>query len=122
MLALHGAHHTCQSIHSLSTDGIHRFASPEFCNQIIQEYNGKPIGTEGHILGVRYADTQAQKQLKSVTAERRQYKTMEYNSAVFGNAAPFMTSPATASFVSPLQPRVPGSNAFWPAQAQVSPL
>jgi hypothetical protein len=111
-----------QIISSTSIDAIHRFAAPEICNQIIQEYNGKSIGTEGHILGVRYSDTQAQKQLKTVTAERRQYKTMEYNSAVFGTAAPFLPSPTAASFASPLQPRVPGTNAFWPTQAQISPL
>ena len=35
---------------------------------------------------VRYADTPAQKELKRVTAERRQFRTNEYNIGAYGTA------------------------------------
>ncbi len=36
---------------------------------------------------VRYADTPSQKELKRVTAERRQYRTNEYNIGAYGTPA-----------------------------------
>ena len=36
---------------------------------------------------VRYADTPAQKELKRITAERRQYRTNEYNIGAYGTHA-----------------------------------
>lgn len=36
---------------------------------------------------VRYADTPAQKELKRITAERRQYRTNEYNIGAYGTMA-----------------------------------
>lgn len=36
---------------------------------------------------VRYADTPSQKELKRVTAERRQYRTNEYNIGAYGTMA-----------------------------------
>lgn len=36
---------------------------------------------------VRYADTPAQKELKRITAERRQYRTNEYNIGAYGTVA-----------------------------------
>lgn len=33
---------------------------------------------------IRYADTPAQKELKRVTAERRQFRTNEYNVGAYG--------------------------------------
>ena len=35
---------------------------------------------------VRYADTPAQKELKRITAERRQFRTNEYNIGAYGTA------------------------------------
>lgn len=35
---------------------------------------------------VRYADTPAQKELKRITAERRQFRTNEYNLSAYGTA------------------------------------
>lgn len=40
---------------------------------------------------VRYADTPSQKELKRVTAERRQYRTNEYNIGAYGTMAVGMT-------------------------------
>ena len=74
-------------------------------------------------LNIRYADTTAQKQLKSVTAERRQFKTHEYNTSVFGAASPYLASPTSATFPSPLQTRAHLPSTFWPGQATpLSPL
>lgn len=36
---------------------------------------------------VRYADTPSQKELKRITAERRQYRTNEYNIGAYGSMA-----------------------------------
>ena len=108
-------------ISRLSTNSL-RFATPEICDQIIREYNAKEIDGEGHLLGIRYADTQMQKQLKIRTAESRQFKTNEYNAVVYGPASPYLPSTTAATFPSPLQNRTPGNNGFWPSQAQVSPL
>ncbi|MCJ1433347.1 hypothetical protein MMC27_002707 [Xylographa pallens] len=102
--------------------GFARFATPEICDQIIQTYNGKSIGNEGHVLSIRYSDTEKQKQLKNETAERRQFKTNEYNASVFGIGSPYVASPVTATFPSPLQPRVVSQAGFWPAQTAISPL
>lgn len=35
-------------------------------------------------MNIRYADTPAQKELKRVTAERRQFRTNEYNIGAYG--------------------------------------
>ncbi|MCJ1472423.1 hypothetical protein MMC13_001071 [Lambiella insularis] len=102
--------------------GFARFATPEICDRIIQGYNGKPIGQEGHVLSIRYSDTEKQKQLKNETAERRQYKTNEYNASVFAPGSPYAASPVTATFPSPLQPRVVGQPGYWPAPTVFSPL
>jgi len=38
------------------------------------------------VMNIRYADTPAQKELKRVTAERRQFRTNEYNIGAYGTA------------------------------------
>jgi alpha-amylase/alpha-mannosidase (GH57 family) len=101
------------------------FATPEICNQVIENYNGKPIGDgdEGSTLSIRFADTQAQKQLKNVTAERRQFKTNEYNTVVYGPSSPYQIhSNMAASFPSPLASRVPMGSAYWPQQLPLSSM
>ncbi|KAI1377726.1 hypothetical protein F4677DRAFT_459020 [Hypoxylon crocopeplum] len=60
------------------------FESREDCEGVMTEYLGRPIGLEKLPLQIRYADTQAQKDLKRVTAERRQFRTNEYNVSAFG--------------------------------------
>lgn len=42
------------------------------------------IGEEGLLMNIRYADTPSQKELKRVTAERRQFRTNEYNIGAYG--------------------------------------
>lgn len=37
-------------------------------------------------MNIRYADTPAQKELKRVTAERRQFRTNEYNIGAYGTS------------------------------------
>jgi hypothetical protein len=44
------------------------------------------IGDDHMCMQVRYADTPAQKELKRVTAERRQFRTNEYNIGAYGTA------------------------------------
>lgn len=95
-----------------------RFALPEICMEIIQKFNGHPL-PEGLTLSIRFADTPDQKKLKNLTAERRQFKTHEYNTAAFGPGSPYASSvsPVTATVPSPVQTRfVPGS-VYNPAQA-----
>lgn len=69
--------------------GFARFESREICERIIRDYNGMKLGGDAHVqeMQVRYADTPAQKELKRVTAERRQYRTNEYNIGAYGTHA-----------------------------------
>ncbi|OBT59803.1 hypothetical protein VE03_10535, partial [Pseudogymnoascus sp. 23342-1-I1] len=55
------------------------FDSRDICEKIIRSYHGQPVGKEGLLLQVRYADTPAQKDLKKITTERRRFRTTEYN-------------------------------------------
>ncbi|TVY19458.1 Sporulation-specific protein 5 [Lachnellula arida] len=67
--------------------GFARFESRDVCEEIIEEFHGQPIGEEGLLLQVRYADTPAQKDLKRITTERRQFRTSEYNVGAYGAPA-----------------------------------
>ena len=64
-----------------------RFESRDVCEEIIKKFHGQPIGDEGLLLQVRYADTPAQKDLKRITTERRQFRTNEYNVGAYGAPA-----------------------------------
>ncbi|KAK0735723.1 hypothetical protein B0T21DRAFT_349182 [Apiosordaria backusii] len=66
--------------------GFARFETREECEDIIKQYHGASIGDEGMLMQVRYADTPAQKELKRITAERRQFRTNEYNIGAYGTA------------------------------------
>lgn len=68
----------------LLTSTICRFETREICDEIIAQYNGISIGDECQLMNIRYADTPAQKELKRVTAERRQFRTNEYNIGAYG--------------------------------------
>lgn len=63
---------------------LNSFETREICDEIIGKFNGMAVGNEGHVMQVRYADTPAQKELKRVTAERRQFRTNEYNIGAYG--------------------------------------
>lgn len=61
-----------------------RFENREVCDEVIRKFNGVRIGDEGLLMNIRYADTPSQKELKRVTAERRQFRTNEYNIGAYG--------------------------------------
>ncbi|KUJ06954.1 uncharacterized protein LY89DRAFT_602320 [Mollisia scopiformis] len=83
--------------------GFARFESRDVCEEIIKNFHGQPIGEEGLLLQVRYADTPAQKDLKRITTERRQFRTNEYNVGAYGAPAELLAlSPVMPS---PLVPR-----------------
>ncbi|KAH8809077.1 hypothetical protein F5884DRAFT_753580 [Xylogone sp. PMI_703] len=91
--------------------GFARFDTREICEEIIKKFHGQPVGIEALPLQVRYADTPAQKDLKRITTERRQFRTNEYNIGAYG------TLVGINNAVSPLLPRatqiahhLPGSN------------
>ncbi|KAL1876552.1 hypothetical protein Daus18300_002796 [Diaporthe australafricana] len=67
--------------------GFARFESRDVCEEVIRRYHGQAIGDECFLMQVRYADTPSQKELKRVTAERRQYRTNEYNIGAYGTMA-----------------------------------
>ncbi|KAL2267684.1 hypothetical protein VTJ83DRAFT_4961 [Remersonia thermophila] len=97
--------------------GFARFDTREECEEIIKKYHGASIGDEGMLMQVRYADTPAQKELKRITAERRQFRTNEYNIGAYGTAdvgvSPSIYSPApwnrraAMGATTPIAPRVP---------------
>ncbi|CAJ2513688.1 Uu.00g018070.m01.CDS01 [Anthostomella pinea] len=64
--------------------GFARFESRELCDEIIKEFTSVKLGDEGLPMQIRYADTPAQKELKRVTSERRQFRTNEYNVGAYG--------------------------------------
>ncbi|KAH9887179.1 hypothetical protein F4778DRAFT_797630 [Xylariomycetidae sp. FL2044] len=66
--------------------GFARFEDREKCDDIIKGWQGLNVGgqTESLPMQIRYADTPAQKELKRVTAERRQFRTNEYNVGAYG--------------------------------------
>lgn len=79
------------------------FESRDICEEIIKKFHGQPIGEEGLLLQVRYADTPAQKDLKRITTERRQFRTNEYNVGAYGAPAEILT--LSPPMPSPLIPR-----------------
>ncbi|ROT41830.1 sporulation-specific protein [Sodiomyces alkalinus F11] len=64
--------------------GFARFESREICEEIIREFSGVQVGNGPAGLSIRFADTPSQKELKRVTAERRQFRTNEYNIGAYG--------------------------------------
>lgn len=47
-------------------------------------FHNQALGDDRLNMQIRYADTPAQKELKRVTAERRQFRTNEYNVGAYG--------------------------------------
>ena len=81
------------------------FENRDVCEEIIRKFHGQPIGEEGLLLQVRYADTPAQKDLKRITTERRQFRTNEYNVGAYGAPAADMIALASPPMPSPILPR-----------------
>ena len=82
---------------------MHSFESRDVCEEIIKKFHGQPIGEEGLLLQVRYADTAAQKDLKRITTERRQFRTNEYNVGAYGTSADVLA--LSPPILSPVGPR-----------------
>lgn len=71
--------------------GFARFETRDVCEKVIINFHGQAIGKDNHLMQVRYADTPSQKELKRITAERRQYRANEYNIGAYGTHAVGMT-------------------------------
>lgn len=69
-----------------ASNNCRSFEGRDECEDIIRKYHGASIGEEGMLMQVRYADTPAQKELKRITAKRRQFRTNEYNIGAYGTA------------------------------------
>jgi hypothetical protein len=69
---------------SIDPNSDNSFENRDICDDVIRKFNGLGIGEEGLLMNIRYADTAAQKELKRVTAERRQFRTNEYNIGAYG--------------------------------------
>ncbi|CCD52114.1 hypothetical protein BofuT4_P082730.1 [Botrytis cinerea T4] len=111
--------------------GFARFENRDVCEEIIRKFHGQPIGEEGLLLQVRYADTPAQKDLKRITTERRQFRTNEYNVGAYGAPAADMIALASPPMPSPILPRasqiarhLPGSRSIgsWKRDGIPSPV
>lgn len=64
------------------------FETRDICEEVIKQFHGQSIDEDpSFTIQVRYADTPAQKELKRVTSERRQYRTNEYNLGAYGTMA-----------------------------------
>ncbi|KAI1201322.1 hypothetical protein F5X97DRAFT_338882 [Nemania serpens] len=64
--------------------GFARFENRDICDSVIEEFQGLKLGPDGLPMQIRYADTPAQKELKRITSERRQFRTNEYNVGAYG--------------------------------------
>lgn len=107
---------------------VDSFEDRETCEEVIKKFHGQLVGQERLVLQVRhadsehqkrlkaakrlltsepqvrYADTESQKTLKRVTAERRQFRTNEYNVGAYGGMV--SEAPARDGYQSPVYPRL----------------
>ncbi|PBP17405.1 RNA binding protein MSSP-2 [Diplocarpon rosae] len=102
--------------------GFARFESREVCEEIIRKFHGHPIGEEGLLLQVRYADTPAQKDLKRITTERRQFRTNEYNVGAYGGPVEMiaLSPPMPPPMPSPVVPRASQISSHFQSRASGS--
>ncbi|KAH0545524.1 hypothetical protein FGG08_000355 [Glutinoglossum americanum] len=61
--------------------GFARFTSRSKSDEVIKLFHGQPVGREGLLLQVRYADTEEQKKLKDETVRRRNFRATEYTAS-----------------------------------------
>ncbi|KAL8834280.1 MAG: hypothetical protein Q9170_003825 [Blastenia crenularia] len=105
--------------------GFARFETPEICQTVIEEFSGMVLDEAKNLrLQIRYADTDEQKEFKAKTAKSRQFKSTEYSRGiqyVQGTLYGGYQSPTAASFGSPLQTNMAGSNAMWMSPSPISP-
>lgn len=69
------------------------------------------------MLQVRYADTPAQKDLKRITTERRQFRTNEYNVGAYGAIPEGSMGTLSSPMASPLLPRATQIASHFPSRA-----
>ena len=60
---------------------LRSFTSRSASDEVIKLFHGQPVGREGLLLQVRYADTEEQKKLKDETTRRRQFRATEYTAS-----------------------------------------
>ncbi|SPN99622.1 related to single-stranded DNA-binding protein MSSP-1 [Cephalotrichum gorgonifer] len=94
--------------------GFARFETRDICDEVIAQFNNFKIKSEPNgpiVMNIRYADTPAQKELKRVTAERRQFRTNEYNLGAYGTPHVGLTAHAYGipSFRKPYPATTPGT-------------
>lgn len=78
--------------------GFARFENRETCEQVIKKFHNTTIGKNGeedHLIQIRYADSQEQKQLKKHNAIARQYRSDEYKSQTEGGNSFYPEKPVT---------------------------
>ncbi|KAI9752322.1 MAG: hypothetical protein M4579_005665 [Chaenotheca gracillima] len=68
--------------------GFARLKNRTQCDEVIKNFNGRPVGEEELLLQVRYADTESQRHLKKETQHRRDFRSKEHNIAIYGSPAP----------------------------------
>ncbi|KAM4061523.1 RNA recognition motif domain-containing protein [Hirsutella rhossiliensis] len=59
-------------------DGFVSFDSREVSDEVIREFHGTLVGPGQRRISVRYAETPAQRELRRITAQRRQTRVTEY--------------------------------------------
>ncbi|KAI9842519.1 MAG: hypothetical protein M1837_007113 [Sclerophora amabilis] len=78
--------------------GFARLKDRVQCDHVIKTYNGYPVGVEGLLLQVRYADTAPQRNLKKDTQQRRDHRSREHNMVVYGSPTPRFPSARNSRF------------------------
>lgn len=96
--------------------GFARFEDRETCEEVIKKFHGQLVGQERLVLQVRYADTESQKTLKRVTAERRQFRTNEYNVGAYGGIV--HQASMEDDYQAPMYPRLAQMNSLAPVQGR----
>jgi hypothetical protein len=97
--------------------------------EVLNRFQSVPVGEEGYELSLRFADTKAQKQLKTQRQERRNFRTNEYNYSVMATGSPYhQRLQMSANHLSPISnaslpsPLVVGNGAnTWTPSSSVSP-
>ncbi|KAJ4270304.1 hypothetical protein NW762_001983 [Fusarium torreyae] len=100
--------------------GFARFEDRNVCDEVIEKFHGVTVGEEGLLMNIRYADTPAQKELKRVTAERRQFRTNEYNISAYGTPLVGFGGPMYPHHVQHRRSAIPTARSTMPSADTVS--
>ena len=109
---------------NLDLIGAYSFETHDICEQVLDHFGKNPIqtGEDDATLQLRYADSEAQKQLKRDSAAHRGFKADEYNREAFGPNSPFYGTTITPVYPSPIQAIPAKANGSWRRQGEVSPV